>query len=160
MNYWLVKSEPEEFSISELRKKKTTGWEGVRNFLARNYMRDLMKKGDLVFFYHSNAEPSGIAGIARVSQESHPDPSQFERHSDYYDPKSKRDNPTWMMVELEFVEEFPRLVPLEVLKAEKSLADMPLVKKGTRLSVMPVKPAEWEAVLKIARSLPGAPIEK
>lgn len=151
MNYWLVKSEPEEFSISELRKKKTTGWEGVRNYLARNYMRDLMKKGDLVLFYHSNAEPSGVAGIARVSQESHPDPSQFERHSDYYDPKSKKDSPTWMMVELEFVEEFPALLPLEVLKNQKELSELPLVKKGTRLSVMPVKPAEYEHILRLAR---------
>ncbi len=150
MSYWLVKSEPEEFSISELRKKRTIGWEGVRNFQARNYMRDLMKKGDLVFFYHSNAEPSGIAGIARVSRESHPDPSQFERHSDYFDPKSKPESPTWMMVELEFVEEFAELLPLELLKQQKTLASMPLVQKGTRLSVMPVSPAEWEAVLKLA----------
>jgi len=152
MNYWLVKSEPEEFSISLLKKKRTTGWEGVRNYLARNYMRDFMKNGDLVLFYHSNAEPSGVAGIARVSQESHPDPSQFERHSDYYDPKSKRESPTWMMVELEFVEEFPAIVALEVLKEQKSLEDMPLVKKGTRLSVMPVKPAEFELILKLAKA--------
>jgi predicted RNA-binding protein with PUA-like domain len=151
VSYWLVKSEPEEYSIQDLRKK-STGWEGVRNYLARNYMRDLMKLGDLVLFYHSNAEPSGIAGIARVSKESHPDPSQFERHSDYFDPKSKRENPTWMMVELEFVEEFSSLIPLEILKAQKGLEDMPLVKKGTRLSVMPVKPAEFELILKLAKT--------
>ena len=146
MAYWLVKSEEEDFSIDDLAKKKRAGWEGVRNYQARNFMRDLMKLGDLVLFYHSNSEPTGIAGIARVSQESHPDPSQFERHSPYYDPKSKKEEPTWMQVELEFVEKFAKVITLERLKATKALANMPLVKKGTRLSVMPVTEAEWKAI--------------
>lgn len=151
MKYWLVKSEPDEFSIDDLAKKKRAGWEGVRNYQARNFMRDLMKLGDLVLFYHSNAEPSGIAGIAKVSKESHPDPSQFERHSAYYDPKSKKDEPTWMMVEIEFVEKFNRVLPLDRLKAEKTLENMPLVKKGTRLSVMPVSEKEWACIVALAK---------
>ncbi len=150
MAYWLVKSEEEDFSIDDLAKKKRAGWEGVRNYQARNFMRDLMKLGDLVLFYHSNSEPTGIAGIARVCQESHPDPSQFERHSPYYDPKSKKDAPTWMQVELEFVEKLGQVITLERLKAEKALANMPLVKKGTRLSVMPVNEAEWKCILGLA----------
>lgn len=151
MAYWLVKSEEDEFSIDDLQKKKRAGWEGVRNYQARNYMRDLMKLGDLVLFYHSNSDPTGIAGVARVSQESHPDPSQFERHSPYYDAKSKKEEPTWMMVELEFVEKFPRVLPLERLKAEKALENMPLVKKGTRLSVMPVTEKEWSCIQGLAK---------
>ncbi len=151
MAFWLVKSEEEDFSIDDLAKKKRAGWEGVRNYQARNFMRDLMKLGDQVLFYHSNSEPTGIAGIAKVSQESHPDPSQFERHSPYYDAKSKREEPTWMQVELEFVEKFGSVITLERLKAEKALAEMPLVKKGTRLSVMPVTQKEWDTIQKLAR---------
>lgn len=148
MNYWLMKSEPDVFSIQDLKKKKTA-WDGVRNYQARNYMRDQMRVGDLVLFYHSNAEPPGIAGVAKVSRESHPDPTQFDKTSEYFDPKSKPENPTWMMVEVEFVEDFP-LLPLDRLKAEKSLAALPLVQKGTRLSVMPVGKKEWDRVMELA----------
>jgi predicted RNA-binding protein with PUA-like domain len=146
-----MKSEPDVFGIADLRKKKRTGWDGVRNYQARNYMRDSMKLGDLVLFYHSNAEPSGIAGIARISRESYPDPTQFEKESEYYDPKASKEKPIWMMVEAEFVEEFPAVVPLDRLRSEKALAKMPLLQKGTRLSVMPVSEAEWACVLKIAK---------
>ena len=150
MNYWLMKSEPDVFSIGDLKKKKKTGWDGVRNYQARNYMRDGMKTGDLVLFYHSNAEPSGIAGVARVCREAHPDPTQFDKKSEYYDPKATAEKPIWEMVEVEFAEEFPRVLTLAELKAEKSLAKLPLVQKGTRLSVMPVGAAEWKAILKLA----------
>lgn len=147
MNYWLMKSEPDVFSIEDLRKAKRTDWDGVRNYQARNYMRDSMKKGDLVLFYHSNAEPPGVAGIARVSAESHPDETQFDKKSEYYDPKSKRENPTWMLVEVEFVEAFREVIPLDRLKAEKALAKMVLLQKGSRLSVQPVTEAEWKVVM-------------
>lgn len=151
MNYWLMKSEPDVFGIQDLQKKKRSGWDGVRNYQARNYMRDGMKKGDLVLFYHSNAEPPGVAGIARVAKESHPDPTQFDKKSEYYDAKATAEKPIWMMVEVEFVEEFPRVVTLDRLKQEKALAQMPLVRKGTRLSVMPVSEKEWDAILRMAR---------
>jgi predicted RNA-binding protein with PUA-like domain len=150
MQYWLMKSEPDVFSIRDLKKKKKTGWDGVRNYQARNYMRDGMKTGDLVLFYHSNAEPSGIAGVARVCRERHPDPTQFDEKSDYYDPKATKEKPIWEMVEVEFVEEFSRVLGLAELKASPALAKLPLVQKGTRLSVMPVAEAEWHAILTIA----------
>jgi predicted RNA-binding protein with PUA-like domain len=150
MNYWLMKTEPDVFSIQDLKKKGRTDWDGVRNYQARNYMRDGMKKGDLVFVYHSNAEPSGIAGIGRVCEESHADLSQFDKKSEYFDAKATREKPIWMLVSVEFVEEFKRVIPLERLKAEKALARMPLVQKGTRLSVMPVSEAEWKHVLTLA----------
>lgn len=150
MNYWLMKSEPDVFSIADLKKKKKTGWDGVRNYQARNYMRDGMKLGDLVFFYHSNAEPSGIAGVARVCRESHPDPTQFDAKSEYHDPKATKEKPIWQMVEVEFVEEFSHVLTLAELKAAPALAKLPLVQKGTRLSVMPVAEAEWHAILKLA----------
>lgn len=149
MNYWLMKSEPDVFSILDLKRLKKSGWDGVRNYQARNYMRDDMRIGDLVLFYHSNAVPPGIAGIARVSRESHPDPSQFDKKSEYFDSKAAKEKPIWYMVELEYVEDFP-LLPLELLKSEKALAQMPLVQKGTRLSVMPVKKEEWRRVLELA----------
>lgn len=150
MNYWLMKSEPDVFSIEDLRKKGQSGWDGVRNYQARNYMRDQMKIGDLVLFYHSNAEPPGIAGIAKVCKESHPDPTQFEKKSEYYDPKATKEKPIWFMVELEFVESFP-LIPLEKLKGNPELKEMPLIQKGTRLSVMPVSAAQWHVILKMSR---------
>ena len=148
MNYWLMKSEPDVFSIQDLKQKKRSGWDGVRNYQARNYMRDQMRVGDLVFFYHSNAEPPGIAGVAKVSAVGLPDPLQFDKKSEYYDPKSKPDSPTWIMVEVEFVEEFP-LISLDRIKKEPALKDMPLVQKGTRLSVIPVAKKEWDHLQKL-----------
>lgn len=149
MNYWLMKSEPDVFSIQDLKRVKRSGWDGVRNYQARNFMRDGMQIGDGILFYHSNAEPPGIAGLARVSKTSHPDPSQFDKKSDYYDPKATAEKPIWFMVEVEFAEEFPRLVSLDELKKEKALKDLPLVQKGTRLSVMPVTKAQYEYVRKM-----------
>jgi predicted RNA-binding protein with PUA-like domain len=152
MNYWLMKSEPDVFSIMDLKRVGKSGWDGVRNYQARNFMRDQMRVGDLVLFYHSNATPPGVAGIARVSRESHPDPSQFDKKSEYHDPKASPEKPIWFMVEVEFVEAFAQLLPLEALKKERALQNMPLVQKGTRLSVMPVKASEWKRVLELAKS--------
>ncbi len=149
MAYWLMKSEPDVFSIDDLQKQKRSGWDGVRNYQARNYMRDGMKVGDLVLFYHSNAEPPGIAGICRVAREAHPDPSQFDRKSEYYDPKATKEKPIWLQVEVEFVKKFSQILPLDLLKKQKALEKMPLVQKGTRLSVMPVTAKEWETIIKL-----------
>lgn len=153
MKYWLMKSEPDVFSIDDLARKKSAGWDGVRNYQARNYMRD-MRKGDLVLFYHSNAKPSGVAGIARVAKEAHPDPSQFDKKSEYFEPRATKEKPVWDQVEVEFVEKFP-LLPLDRLKGEEALAHMPLLQRGSRLSVMPVREEEWKAILRLAHENPS-----
>ena len=147
MKYWLMKSEPDVFSIDDLKKKKKSGWDGVRNYQARNYMRDDMQLDDLVLFYHSSCEVPGVAGIAKVSKTSHPDPSQFDSQSDYFDPKATEEKPRWFMVEVEFVERFDRVVTLAELKDEKGLSEMPLVQKGSRLSINPVKASEYKIIL-------------
>lgn len=152
MNYWLLKSEPDVFSIGMLKRQGRTGWEGVRNYQARNYMRDQMKVGDLALFYHSNAEPSGIAGVMRVSKESHPDPTQFDGKSEYYDAKATKESPRWFMVEVEFIREFSKLIPLEIVKKEAALADFVLVQKGSRLSVMPVTQIHWDQIMRLEKN--------
>ena len=152
MNFWLMKSEPDVFSIDDLKRAKTTGWEGVRNYQARNFMRDDMQVGDLVLFYHSNAEPSGVAGVAKVAGPAIPDPTQFDARSEYYDAASKRDAPTWLMVTVGFVEAFAVVLPLATLKAEKTLAGMALLQKGQRLSVQPVSKAHFAKVLTLAKA--------
>lgn len=146
MQHWLMKSEPDVFGIADLEKKKRSGWDGVRNYQARNFMRDSMKLGDLILFYHSSCEVPGIAGIARVSREAYPDPTQFDKKSEYYDAKAKPEAPTWMMVEVEFLKKFAEILPLDRLKKEKKLAKMPLLQRGQRLSVQPVSPAEWHVI--------------
>jgi predicted RNA-binding protein with PUA-like domain len=150
-NGWLVKTEPEVYSIDHLAREGRTGWDGVRNHQARNFMRDSMKVGDLVLVYHSNADPPGVAGLARVCGEARPDPTAFDPRDPHFDPRSRRDRPTWMMVELEFVERFPSLLPLESLRAEPRLAGMPLLARGQRLSVQPVTKPHFELVLALAR---------
>lgn len=152
MNYWLMKSEPETFSIDDLKSRpnKTECWDGVRNYQARNMMRDEMKKGDLVFFYHSNCTPPGIVGIAKVVSDAYPDHTQFQEKSKYFDPKAAKDHPRWFMVDIKFVKKFKTMLPLETLKAESHLAKLPLVKRGSRLSIMPVDKKEWEHILKMA----------
>ena len=147
MAYWLFKTEPDNFSIHTLRVQKTSCWEGVRNYQARNMMRDEVKLGDLVMIYHSSCKKVGVAGIAKVTREAYPDHFQFDPESDYYDPKSSPDNPRWIMVDVEFVRVTERLIPLATLKAMPELSDMPLVKRGNRLSVMPVTEQEWQAIL-------------
>lgn len=144
-----MKSEPDVFSIDQLKSKKKSGWDGVRNYQARNYMRDEMKLGDIVLFYHSSCEIPGVAGLARVCKESHPDPSQFDPKSEYYDPKSTQDSPRWFMVEVEFVEKFIEIVTLKMLKDTKDLQNMPVVQKGSRLSINPVTEAEFKKILQM-----------
>jgi predicted RNA-binding protein with PUA-like domain len=145
--YWLVKSEPDVFSWEDLEKapRHTTCWDSVRNSSARNFMRDGMKKGDLAFYYHSNAEPSGVVGICEVVKEGYPDPTAWDPQHDYFDPKSDPAMPTWFMVDVKAVEPFRRMVTLPQIKADPALAQMALVKVG-RLSVVPVSAAEWAHV--------------
>ncbi|MBX9689312.1 MAG: EVE domain-containing protein [Candidatus Obscuribacterales bacterium] len=151
-NYWLMKSEPNVFSISDLEKaaNKTTCWDGVRNYQARNYLRDQIKNGDLVFFYHSNADPPGIAGIAEVVKEAYPDHTAFDKKHEHYDPKSKKENPSWYMVDIKHLQTFKTAIALDQLKELKGLEKMALLQKGSRLSVQPVTREEWETIIKIA----------
>ena len=149
-NYWLMKSEPEAYSIDDLARDKTTYWDGVRNYQARNFLRDSVKKRDLVLFYHSNAEPSGIAGIAEVTREGYPDPSAFDKSDIHYDETSDPRDPTWYVVEIKFVRKFKELLPLEKLKKIPALAKMPLLQRGQRLSVQPVSEKEWKVISEIA----------
>ncbi|MBN2525867.1 MAG: EVE domain-containing protein [Deltaproteobacteria bacterium] len=146
MNYFLVKTEPNVFSIDDLKKKKSEPWDGVRNYQARNIMRDHMKPGDRVLFYHSNACPPGIAGICTVASAPYPDPTQFDNKSRYFDPKSSVDNPKWILVDVAFERKFKRLIPLDELKQYPELAKMRLLQRGNRLSVMPVEKSEFKFI--------------
>lgn len=150
MSYWLFKSEPSVYSIDDLKRDGKTPWEGVRNYQARNFLRDTVKKGDKVFFYHSNAEPPGIAGIAEIVKEGYPDPSQFDPKSKYFDEKSKKAEPTWILVDVGFVKKFANVLSLTALKEAPGLEDMMVTKRGARLSIQPVTPKEWEIVMKLA----------
>ncbi|HEY9031348.1 MAG TPA: EVE domain-containing protein [Kangiella sp.] len=153
MNYWLMKSEPDVFGIEHLKAlpKKTDHWDGVRNYQARNMMRDEMKKGDKVFFYHSNCKPPAIVGIMEVVKEGYPDHTAFDPDQKYYDPKSNPDNPRWYMVDVKHVRDLKREIPLDELKQYTELADMKLVQKGNRLSIMPVTKEEWDFILSIEK---------
>lgn len=141
-----MKTEPDVFSIDDLKKNKTTLWEGVRNYQARNFMMRDMHVGDAVLLYHSNAKPSGIAGIATVSRNAVPDPTQFDKKSEYYDPKATKEKPIWYCVEVKFVSKFNNFIPLEALKKDKNVANMMVLKKGSRLSIQPVAPPEFEYI--------------
>ena len=136
--YWLMKSEPEVYSIDHLKKHKTTWWEGVRNYQARNFMTTEMQPGDAVLFYHSNAEPTGIAGFAVVSQPAKPDPTQFDKKSDYFDPKATVQKPNWFCVQVEFKTKFKNFISLNQMKTDKNCSDLLVIKKGQRLSIQPV----------------------
>ena len=151
MAYWLVKSEPDVYSIDDLARDGRTSWEGVRNYQARNSMRDDMKLGDKVLFYHSNAEPSGVAGVAEVVREAYPDHFAWDPKSKYHDEASSPDNPRWVMVDVGFVEKFPAVIPLAALKADPALAGMEVTRKGSRLSVHPVSKAHFERVVALGR---------
>jgi predicted RNA-binding protein with PUA-like domain len=155
MRHWLMKSEPDEFSIDDLVRapKQTTAWFGVRNYQARNYMRE-MKLGDRAFFYHSSCPEPGVAGIVEVAALAHPDVSQFDPKSDYYDPKSRRDEPRWWNVDVRLVEK-TRLVTLDEMRAEPPLAGMITLKRGNRLSITPVTPDEWRALSRLAQRKPA-----
>lgn len=147
MAHWLFKTEPDSFSIDSLQQQKVSCWEGVRNYQARNMLRDRVKLGDEVLIYHSSCKQVGVAGIARVVKESYPDHFAFDPTSEVFDPKSHPDNPRWMMVDIEFVRKTQRLIPLSELKALPELSELPLVRRGNRLSVMPVAEHEWHAIL-------------
>ena len=149
--YWLVKSEPATYSIDHLKRDGATEWDGVRNYQARNFMRDDMRIGDLVLFYHSNAEPPGVAGIARVCTAAHADVSALNRRSKYYDPKATKQDPMWFLVDLEFVEKFDAVVSLQTLKESTGLEGMAVLKKGQRLSVQPVEPSHFMIVRRLGR---------
>jgi predicted RNA-binding protein with PUA-like domain len=150
VRHWLVKSEPDVFSIDDLARDRTTSWEGVRNYQARNAMIE-MQLGDLALYYHSNAGPSGVAGICEIVKLAYPDPAQFDPKSEYYDSGSKPEDPRWKMVDVGFVEKLPRTISLDELKAEPALEGMIVLQKGTRLSVTPVSKAHFEHVRAMAR---------
>ena len=144
-----MKSEPDAYSIDDLERDGRDMWDGIRNYQARNMMRDDMKIGDEVFFYHSNCKEPGVVGIAKVASEPYPDPTQFDKKSKYYDAKSSKDNPRWCLVDVAFVRKLKRNVTLSEIKAEKSLADMILTRKGNRLSIMPVAKKHWNKILSL-----------
>jgi predicted RNA-binding protein with PUA-like domain len=149
--YWLMKSEPEVYSIDDLRKDGSTGWDGVRNYQARNFMRDEIKIDDRVLFYHSNSQPPGVAGVARVCGGGEPDPTAWNPKSDYYDAQSNREKPRWYLVDVEFVEKFNDLVSLDRLKETPGLKDMIVIRRGSRLSVQPVTRAQFDIVVGLGR---------
>ncbi|HSS39486.1 MAG TPA: EVE domain-containing protein [Polyangia bacterium] len=144
--HWLMKSEPDVFSIDDLAKakKQTTGWDGVRNYQARNLLRDEIAVGDGVLYYHSSVDPPAVVGLARVVKAGYPDPTQFDPKSDYYDPDSPPDAPRWFSVDIAFDRKLPRAVTLPELRADPALGDMVLLRRGSRLSVQPVTTAEWK----------------
>ena len=147
--YWLVKSEPDVYSIDDLERDGQTSWDGIRNYQARNFMRDDMRVGDRVLFYHSNASPPGVAGVAEVAREGYPDETALDPSSDYHDPKASPDDPRWYMVDIRFVAKLPRLVSLPELKADPALEDM-VVTGRSRLSVQPVERKHFDHVLGMA----------
>ena len=152
--YWLMKSEPEDFSIEDLKKKGREPWSGVRNFQARNFMLKDMKVGDGVLFYHSTTEIPGVYGLAKVASAAYPDPTQFDRKSDYFDEKSKREEPRWHLVDVEFDRILKYPVTLERLRAEPELADMIALKKGNRLSITPVTKPEFDRIVSLGNKKP------
>ena len=153
MRYWLMKSEPDEFSIDDLARSpaQTTPWVGVRNYQARNFMRDAMRVGDHAFFYHSSCAEPGIAGIVEIARPAYPDATQFDPESPYFDAKATRDAPRWVHVDVRLVRKTP-LITLPMLRATSGLADMVVLRRGNRLSITPVSPKEWRIVGKLAKS--------
>jgi predicted RNA-binding protein with PUA-like domain len=145
MNYWLFKSEPSAYSIDDLARDRVTAWTGVRNYQARNFMRDAMRKGDLGFFYHSSCEEPGIVGILEVCGAAYPDETQFDRGSRYHDPAATKENPRWFNVDVKFVRK-TRLVGIAELRAQKALAKMQILQRGNRLSITPVTAAQWRCI--------------
>ncbi len=153
MNYWLLKNEPECFSIQDLARvpNQTTCWDGVRNYQARNFLRDSIKRGDRVFYYHSNAEPSAIVGTALVVREGYPDHTAWDPQNDHFDPAASPENPTWQMVDIQLEQIFARPLPLDELRAVKELAELELLRRGSRLSVQPVSAAHFAVILRLAQ---------
>ena len=154
MQYWLMKSEPDVYGLDDLKKEKTDHWDGIRNYQARNFMRDQMSKGDLAFFYHSNCEEPGIVGIMAIHKPAYPDFTAFDPKEKYYDPKSDPAKPRWYMVEVKYMRKLKRPIPLSELKTHKALQDMRLLQKGNRLSILPIKKKEWDYILKLEKKVP------
>jgi len=150
MNYWLFKSEPTTYGIDHLEKDKVTAWTGVRNYQARNFMRDAMRKGDRGFFYHSSCEVPGIAGIVEIGRAAYPDGTQFDRKSPHYDPAASRDQPRWFNADVKFVMK-TRVVSLDELRSHKALKSMLILQRGSRLSITPVTAAEWECITRLLK---------
>jgi predicted RNA-binding protein with PUA-like domain len=150
MRYWLIKSEPDAYSIDDLAREGSTPWTGIRNYQARNFMRDQMKPGDRAFFYHSNCDEPGIVGIAEVNKNAYPDATQFDRKNKYFDAGAKPDNPRWLHVDFRFVKK-TRSVTLTELRKHKELANMRILARGNRLSITPVDPAEWKFILDLMK---------
>ena len=149
MQYWLMKSEPGEYSIDDLKRDKVECWDGVRNFQARNMMRDDMKVGDLAFMYHSNCDVIGIVGLMKIVRESYPDHTAFDQHDKHYDPKSDPDNPRWFMVDVRYKRKLKRTITLAELRQHEELDGLQLLKRGNRLSVMPVSQFHWDFILSL-----------
>jgi len=149
MKYWLMKSEPDAYSFEQLKKDKTTLWDGIRNYQARNFMTKEMSVGDTVLFYHSNTKPPGVIGLAKVSKKAVADPTAFDKKSKYFDEKSKKDEPRWFCVEVKYFKPFKNYVSLEDIKNEKSLSNMKVVQKGMRLSIQPVLEKEFNRICKM-----------
>ena len=151
--FWLFKSAPSEFSWEELKKnkKQTTGWDGVRNYQARNFLRDEMKKGDGVLFYQSSTDPLAVVGYCEVVKEGYPDHTQFDKKNDHFDPKAKKESPTWYMVDIKLKKEFEKPVTLESIKVNPKLKNMKLIQRGQRLSIQPVTKSEWDEILKMGK---------
>lgn len=147
MNFWLMKSEPGVFGIDDLKRRKTEPWDGVRNYQARNMLRDEMKKGDMALFYHSSCEEPGIVGIMEITKEGYPDPTAIDPNSRYFDPKSDLDNPRWYLVEVRFKRKLKRTITLQELRDQAPLRGMQLLQTGNRLSIMPVTRNEWDYIL-------------
>ncbi len=154
MNYWLMKSEPDVFSFEDLKAciKQTEPWDGIRNYQARNFMRDDMRIGDLILFYHSNTNPPGVAGIAQVASKPYPDPTAFDKKSKYFDPKSDPKNPRWILVDVSFKADIVRQVSLEEMKSMPELVNMRALQRGNRLSIMPTTRSEFQAIKKAGQS--------
>lgn len=149
MQYWLMKSEPDAYSIDDLKRFKVDHWDGIRNYQARNFMRDDMNKGDRAFFYHSSCEEPGVVGIMEIARDAYPDHTAFDPADKHFDDKSDPDNPRWFMVDVKFVRKLKRNITLKELKSYKTLSDMRLLRKGNRLSIMPVTKREWDFILKL-----------
>lgn len=152
VRYWLIKSEPGVYSIDDLEREGTTMWDGIRNYWARNFMRDEMTVGDKALFYHSNAKPPGVAGVARVASKPYPDPTQFDPKDKHHDPKSDPEDPRWMLVDVAFVERFPAVVGLPRLKQDAALEGMMVTQRGSRLSVQPVEKEHFQRVVRLGRA--------
>ncbi len=152
---WLFKADPKDYSIDDLanEQNQTTSWDGIRNYMARNLLRDEIKKGHEILLYHSNANPKGIVGLGKVVRSAYPDDTALDQSSVYYDPKSTKDNPIWYMVDVKLVEMFPKVIELRELKETKGLKKMMLTQRGSRLSIQPVRKSEWKIIIQLVKKL-------